>query len=104
MNSGNVHDWAADPAHPVGGQIVTRVVSLPNLDTEGRGIGRLWGRFVRVRNAAILNRPDPLTTMPKPAPIGDALPNDAGDFIFDPNRGGCRVDTKQIRSPKYLNR
>src|SRR5262249_28103285 len=63
-----------------------------------------WGRFVRVRNASMVNRPDPLTTLPKVVPVGDALPNRDGDFIFDPGRGGPRIDTKCIRSPKYLTR
>src|SRR5262249_52766370 len=72
-------------------------------DKEGRGIGRLWGRYVRVRNAAIVNRPDVINALPRPVPVGDALPNDAGDFLFDHMWGGPRVDKRQVRSPKYLN-
>src|SRR5262245_3316885 len=104
MNRGRVHDWVAAPTHPLRGRIVTRVVDLPNLDGDGRGLGRLWGRFVRVRNASIVNRPDPLTTLPKAVPVGDALPNSDGDFMFDPERGGARIDKRCVRSPKYLNR
>src|SRR5262245_38513082 len=104
MNRGYVHEWIADPVHPLGGLIATRVVDLARLDSDGRGLGRLWGRFVRVRNASIVNRPDPVTTLPKAVPVGDALPNSDGDFIFDPGRGGARIDKKCIRSPKYLNR
>src|SRR5262245_50072659 len=101
MNRGNVHTWALDAGHPLGGWVRTAVVPLPDLDSVGRGAGRLWGRFVRVRNAGILSRPDPLSEGLKAVPIGDALPNQAGDFIFEHGRGGGRMDQKWLRSPKY---
>jgi poly-gamma-glutamate capsule biosynthesis protein CapA/YwtB (metallophosphatase superfamily) len=101
MNRGNVHLWDVDPQHPQGGRVVTRAVPLPYLDSVGRGAGRLWGQFVRVRNASCLSRPDPLSDELKPVPVGDALPNAAGDFIFDHGRGGGRMDQKWLRSPKY---
>src|SRR5262245_39921364 len=104
MNLGRVHQWILDPSRLFGGRVETRDVELQNLDKEGRGIGRLWGRYVRVRNAAIVNRPDVINALPRPVPVGDALPNAAGDFLFDHMWGGPRMDKRQVRSPKYLNR
>jgi len=102
MNLGRVHQWILDPSRFSGGRIETRDLELQNLDKEGRGMGRLWGRYVRVRSAAIVNRPDVINALPHPVPVGDALPNTAGDFLFDHMSGGPRVDKRQVRSPKYL--
>lgn len=104
MNNGSVYLWETQTPHPFHGRIVKTITPLLHLDSDGEGRGRLWGRFVRVCNHGVAYEPDGATSNPHPAPIGDAQPNDKGDFIFDPGRGGGRMDiafcveTGRIRS------
>src|SRR5262245_57275813 len=106
MGRGRVYHWTPDRAHPLGGRIDLRVVSLPNLDILGVEAGYLWGRYVRVRNAGWLYRRDLATGGRRAVPIGDAQPNADGDFLFCPERGGGRVDkvdvVKPIRRIRYV--
>ena len=88
MNRGRVYVWLPDSAHPLGGRVTKEVVPLSNLDLEGAGQGRLWGRYLRVRNAGWVNEADPLTGQIRPTPLGDAQPDAKGDFLFEPGRGG----------------
>src|SRR5262245_61676794 len=55
MNRARVYGWFQDPAHPLHGRVKTKRVGLKNLDETGEGKGRLWGKFVLVRNAGWLN-------------------------------------------------
>jgi hypothetical protein len=47
---------------------------------------------VRVRNGGEITEPVASNSGSRIVPIGDALPNAEGDFIFDPGRGGGRID------------
>jgi hypothetical protein len=47
---------------------------------------------VRVRNGGEINEPLASKSGSRIVPIGDALPNADGNFIFDPGRGGGRID------------
>ena len=100
MNLGRVHVWVHDPEAPLGGRVETRVEPLAHLD----GDGRLAGKFVRVRNAGWVN--EPLADGPghEPRPLGDAVADANGDFLFEHGRGGPRVDKYRLRSEKYRRR
>jgi hypothetical protein len=47
---------------------------------------------VRVRNAGEINEPVLASGGTRTVPIGDAVPNAEGDFLFEPGRGGGRID------------
>ena len=94
MNRGRVHLWTPEASSPLGGRVRTGIVPLPRLDLEGPGQGRLWGRHVRVRNAGVLNLP-----CDGNGSVGDARPNEEGDFLFDPEDGGPRVDRTRVPDP-----
>jgi len=96
MNLGRVHVWERNPDAPLGGRAVCRIVPLPNLDADG---ARLSGGYVRVRNAAWLNEPRAGGEGVVPTPLGNARPNDAGDFLFEHGRGGPRVDSTHCAAP-----
>ncbi len=96
MKLGRVYVWIPDPAHSLHGRISEAVVPLPHLDSEGEGRGRLWGRYLRVRNAGFAYQQDPITGKLRPFPLGDAQPNELGDFLYEPRRGGCRIDRGQL--------
>src|SRR5215831_9015406 len=96
MNCGRVYHWNRDPNHPLHGRVTKEIVPLSNLDTEGEGKGRLWGRHVRVRNAGWVNAADPLTGKIRPVALGDAQPDSQGDFLYEPGRGGSRVDKVEL--------
>jgi len=94
--NGRAYVWVPDPSHPLHGRVSKEVVPLCNLDIEGEGKGRLRGRHVRVRNAAWVNQADPATGTIHPVPVGDAQPDEHGDFFFEPGRGGSRVDKVEL--------
>ena len=92
MNCGRVYTWLPDSSNPLGGRVAARVVPLFRLDTEGKRSSRLCGRHVRVRNGGEIYEPDPANGNVRSEAIGDAQPNAGGDFLFEPGRGGGRVD------------
>ena len=92
MNCGRVYLWIPDPQSTLGGYVTVSRLPLPRLDSRVEGRSRLWGQHVRVRNAGEMNAPLALKTGSRIVPIGDALPNADGDFIFEPGRGGGRMD------------
>src|SRR5262245_61517731 len=102
MNRGRVYRWFPDPAHPLRGIVKTQRVALRNLDTVGEGKGRLWGKFVRVRNAGCINQKDPQTGELRRVAIGDAQPDENGDFYFHHGRGGPRADKVELH--EFQNR
>jgi hypothetical protein len=89
---GRVYLWIPDPQSTLGGHVTVSGVPLPRLDTWIEGRGRLWGRHVRVRNGGEINAPLAAKSGSRIVPISDALPNADGDFIFEPGRGGGRID------------
>ena len=96
---GRVYLWTVDPSHLLGGRVTAMVVPLLRLDQDGEGSGRLWGRYVRVRNDGVVNRPDPATGSARPILIGEAKPNAEGDFLFEPRGGGGPLDEATFRDP-----
>ena len=101
---GWVHTWVSDAGHDLTGRIETRVVPLERLEAFGPGRNRLEGRFVRVRNASIVNEPGARAGEFVPVAIGDARADENGDFLFHPRRGGARIDKLTLRSEKYRQR
>lgn len=92
MPRGRVYVWAPGPGGTLGGSVMASIEPLARLDREGEGRGRLWGRHVRVRNGGEVNEPRPANRGVRSVPIGDASPNQEGDFVFEPGRGGGRLD------------
>ena len=104
MPRGRVYVWVPDPASPPGGGVTTSIEPLRRLDPEGEGRGRLSGRYVRVRNGGEVNEPDPGNGGVRAAGIGDAQPNEEGDFLFEPGWGGGRMDKVVLAAPDFRRR
>ena len=96
MNRGRVYGWYPDPTRPLHGRVRTKRVALKNLDEHGEGQGRLWGKFVLIRNAGWIKEKNPATGKIHPVPLGDAKPDANGDFYFQHGRGGPRVDKVEL--------
>lgn len=101
MRLGRVYVWTLDPGSPLGGRVTVAVVPLPRLKARGPGSGRLAGRYVRVRNGGWVNAPDPATGTVRATPLGDAQPNADGHFLFEPGRGGGRMDKVALAEPGF---
>jgi hypothetical protein len=104
MSFGRVYLWTPDPKKILGRSVSSDIMPLLHLDKEGEGNQRLWGRYVRVRNAGKINEPDPRTGRARAVPIGDAQPNAEGDFLFEPGRGGGRMDKIELAEPGFRSR
>jgi hypothetical protein len=89
---GNVYQWTPDSLRPLGGYVTVGKVPLPRLEAFGEGPVRLWGQYVRVRNAGEINEPVLAEGVTRIVPIGNAAPNADRDFMFNPGRGGGRID------------
>ena len=99
MNRGRVYSWIPDRDRYGTGTVVKEIVLLPRLDPPIDGEARLEGRFVRVANAGAIYEPDPAGGAPLAARLGDARPDAAGDFLFEPGRGGGRIDSVPLADP-----
>jgi hypothetical protein len=86
--------WRPDPASPLTGSVALVDRPLPRL--EAGGAGGLRGRDVRVLNRGQINAPDPVTGRPEPTPIGPARPDAQGNYLFQPGRGGGRLDKVDV--------
>ncbi len=101
MSCGSVYLWTPDPARPAGGHVSVAVVPLHRLENGGARGGRLHGRFVVVRNGGAVNEPDPPTGGTRVSRLADAVPNADGDFLFDPGKGGGRLDKVALAEPDF---
>lgn len=101
MSCGRVYIWTPDPSNSLGGRVTATIVPLLRLDMNGEGSGRLWGRYVRVRNGGAVNELDSITGKVRAVPIGDAQPNAEGEFLFEPGRGGGRMDKVAVAEPDF---
>jgi hypothetical protein len=104
MRLGRVYLWHPDPGHPLGGRVAQAVVPLPRLEDHAEGPPRLRGRYVLVRNGGAVKEFDPATGVLRAVPIGDAAPDEAGNFLFEPGRGGGRLDKVERADPDFLGR
>lgn len=98
---GRVYTWIRDPANPLGGRITLSDVPLPHLDEAQGGKPHLSGQYVRVRNAGAVNEPGLTNGNVRAVPIGDAQPNSDGNFVFEPGRGGGRMDKVLLAAPDF---
>ena len=103
MNRGRVYLWTPDPRRPLGGYVTASVVSLPGLECGASEPPprRLRGRFVVVRNGGAVNEPDPAGGGVRACCLGVAEPNAEGDFLFEPGRGGGRIDKVVLAEPDF---
>jgi hypothetical protein len=99
MREGRVYLWTPDQALALSGTVRAAIVPLERLDPAADGALRLWGRFARVRNGGAVNVPDEETGAARAVPIGDAEPDANGDFLFEPARGGGRLDKAPLGTP-----
>jgi hypothetical protein len=92
MTIGRVYIWSHESGSRLYGSLSTALVPLLNLDSQRAGGCRLTGRYVDVRNGGALNGSDPFSGAVRQIPLGPARPDTAGDFLFDPGRGGGRAE------------
>ena len=104
VSRGRVYLWIPDARRELGGRVVLAEVGLPRLDSDGPGAAKLWGHHVRVRNAAVIPVPGEAPGSAVPAVVGDAQPDARGDFLFQPRRGGARLDKSRLRQETYRQR
>src|SRR6267378_4718501 len=95
MSNGRVYLWTPDKGELLGGRVEKAVVTLPGLTADAAGKPRLSGRLVSVRNGGWVNVPDSEGGI-RAVPIGDAQPDDRGNFCFEPGRGGGRMDKDKV--------
>ena len=94
MNSGRVYTWKLDRSHPLHGCVSKEIVQLNNLTSDVREDAGLRGKHVVVRNAGMVN--DTVNGTVQPVPLGNARPDENGDFLYEPGRGGTRVDKVEL--------
>lgn len=104
MNKGQVYRWISDGDNPLGGRVHKSVVPLPTLTLNPKGLPQLSNRFVRVYSGGSIHMPDPQTGTASAVAIGDAEPDDNGDFVFEPGRGGGRIDKVMVAEPDFRKR
>lgn len=96
MNRGRVYLWTQEPTRGLYGRLTASVVPLPHLD-DGSGMrGCLSGRYVRVENGGAVYEAEITRDCVPAVPLGDAQPDEAGDYLFEPSRGGGRIDKKMV--------
>lgn len=101
MTRGRVYLWAHDPARGPYGRLTVSVEPLLNLHADTEERNRLSGRYVCVRNGGALYEPDRSAEGTRVFPLGDAQPDSAGDHLFEPGRGGGRIDKIALAEPDF---
>ncbi len=104
MNKGQVYLWIPDCQHSLGGEVQIAIISLPDLARDLEGRACLTSRLVRVRNGGSVNVPDSQPGMARAVAIGDAEPDQNGDFLFEPGRGGGRIDKVTLAAEDFRGR
>jgi poly-gamma-glutamate capsule biosynthesis protein CapA/YwtB (metallophosphatase superfamily) len=100
---GRVYVWTPNETHVAGGRLALDVVPLPRLRDPGTAEARLTGTFVEVRNAGVVNVPD-VDGAVRAAALGNAGPDAAGAFLFEPGRGGGRIDKQLVVDTEMRSR
>ncbi len=104
MNRGRVYSWIPNGDPSGQGKVVTEIVQLERLEARGDGEARLHGRFVHVVNAGMVYERNPSDGDPLEVRLGDARPDANGDFLFEPGRGGGRIDKTLLADPGLTRR
>jgi len=103
MNRGSVYVWIRDLSAPLCGRAALRIVDLPRLQPRGHATTHLSSAHVRVRNGGSIYVPDGAGGR-CPKPIGNAQPDADGDFLFNPGRGGGRIDKVDLADADFRDR
>lgn len=101
MNRGRVYIWAQEPARGLYGRLTTSVEPLLHLDADTDVRGCLSGCYVRVKNGGAVYEPESNRDGYRPVPLGDAQPDSGGDYLFEPGRGGGRMDKVTFAEPDF---
>ena len=101
MSRGRVYLWTPDPARGFYGRLTASVEPLSHLDFDTAERSGLSGDFVCVRNGGAVYGPDPSGDGVRAVPLGDARPDSAGDYLFEPGRGGGRMDKITLAEPDF---
>jgi len=101
MSNGRIYLWTPPTDGSFGGRVTVSIAPLPRLDAQEDGKPRLRGRYVHVRNGGAVNELDQATNSVRSASIGDAEPDEQGDFLFEPGRGGGRMDKIVLAEPDF---
>lgn len=101
MNRGRVYIWAQEPARGLYGRLTASVEPLLHLHVGTDLRGCLSGRYVRVRNGGAVYEPESNRDSFRAVPLGDARPDEAGDYLFEPARGGGRMDKNMLAPPDF---
>lgn len=101
MNKGRVYLWAPDSVCGLYGRLSASVELLPHLDPGSEARGWLSGRYARVRNGSAVYEPGITPGSLRAVPLGDARPDEAGDYLFEPGRGGGRIDKRILASAVF---
>lgn len=80
------------------GWITKSEVCLQRLNSPDR----LDGRYVQVRNVAVIKHPK--NSSRQAVALGDALPDPDGNFCFEPHRGGGRMERHAFAEPEMWER
>ena len=104
VNRGQVYLWIPDSQHSLGGRVQKAIISLPDSARDIEGRVCLTSRLVRVRNGGGVNVPDKPAGMARAVVIGDAEPDQNGDFLFEPGRGGGRIDKVTLAEADFRGR
>jgi poly-gamma-glutamate capsule biosynthesis protein CapA/YwtB (metallophosphatase superfamily) len=104
MNKGMVYLWIPDSQDTLGGRVQKAIVRLPDLASDIEGRVRLSSHLVRVRNGGSVNAPDSQVGPARAVTIGDAEPDQNGDFLFEPGRGGGRMDKVTLAEADFRGR
>jgi hypothetical protein len=92
VSKGRVYLWTDGSDRGLYGHLTASIESLHHLDVSTKDASGLSGRFVCVRNGGAVYELDPITKLERAIPLGDVRPDTAGDFLFEPGRGGGRID------------
>ena len=101
MSKGRVYLWTDGSDRGLYGHLTGSVESINHLEVSGGDTSGLSGRFVCVRNGGGVYELDPVTKSERAVPLGDARPDATGDFLFEPGRGGGRIDKARIAAPDF---
>ncbi|HEX9607220.1 MAG TPA: CapA family protein [Gemmatimonadaceae bacterium] len=102
-SAGRVYVWIPDVDAPLGGRLALEAVPLPRLLSTGTREAKLSGTFVEVHNSGVLNARQADGSALR-LTLGDAQPGVEGEFIFEPSRGGGRVDDRLVPGTKRRGR
>src|SRR5258706_9637687 len=100
MSKGRVYVWTPDGSEMLGGRVEKMVVPLPGLTADAEGKPRLSGQLACVRNGGWVNIPAAEGGL-RAVPIGDAPPDEQGNFCFEPARGGGRMDKVTLANADF---